>query len=411
MGTGCVPCYRLDVLSSALTGVKQARTRRRHAASTQASQVIQPVIDNSLHQAVLPLLRRLMAALLAIVAWAAATAAPPPALRTAAVQTDASPRLASFDGVVEAVRQTVLAAQVAGAVVALDVKAGDAVKAGQVLVRIDARAADQNTAASDAQVQAARAALDIASKDLARQRQLFQQNYISQAALDSAESQYKATQAQVTAQISQAGATRTQSGFFVVKAPYAGIVSEVPVALGDMAMPGRALLTLYDPASLRVTVWVPQSASVLASLRSAPADLAKDTSVKIQLPGQPSGRDWVVPTRATVLPTLDAATHSVQVRLDLPARAGRDASAPLPGLFARAWLPAAASGPARLSVPASAVVRRAEMTGLYVVGANGVALLRQVRLGTASADQVEVLSGVSAGERVALDPQAAARLH
>ena len=117
------------------------------------------------------------------------------------------------------------------------------------------------------------------------------------------------------------------------------------------------------------------------------------------------------PTICSRWPMLDAATHSVQVRLDLPARTGADASALAPGLFARAWLPGATAGQARLSVPASAVVRRAEMTGLYVVGADGVALLRQVRLGAVSADKVEVLSGVSAGEQVALDPQKAARLH
>ena len=60
-------------------------------------------------------------------------------------------------------------------------------------------------------------------------------------------------------------------------------------------------------------------------------------------------------------------------------------------------------------MPASAVVRRAEMTGVYVVGAKGAPVLRQVRLGRATADGVEILSGVSAGEQVVADPQAAAR--
>ena len=64
----------------------------------------------------------------------------------------------AYDGVVQAVRQTVIAAQVAGAVVALDVKAGDGVKAGQVLLRLDARAAEQTVAAGRAQVEAARPA-------------------------------------------------------------------------------------------------------------------------------------------------------------------------------------------------------------------------------------------------------------
>jgi membrane fusion protein, multidrug efflux system len=340
----------------------------------------------------------LAAVLQAGAAWASdAPGAAPPALATAAVQAARAGQVAGFDGIVEALRQTVVAAQVAGAMIAIDVKVGDRVKAGQVLARIDARAADQNAAASDAQVQAARAELNLASKDLERQQQLFRQNYISQAALERAESQFRSTQAQVTAQRAQAGATRTQSGFFVVKAPYAGIVSDVPVNLGDMAMPGKPLMTLYDPGALRVTVALPQTAA---------AGLATGTAVKVQIPGLPAGAEWVVPTRLVVLPTVDAGTHTVELRLDLPAQL----SGVTPGMFARAWLPAASMAEPRLNVPARSVVRRAEMTGLYVVGPDGRPVLRQVRLGATAGDSVEVLSGVSAGERVALDPQAATRI-
>lgn len=327
------------------------------------------------------------------------------ALETAEVLATRSGQATSFDGVVEAVRQTAVAAQVAGALVALDVKVGDAVKAGQVLARIDAQAANQNAAASDAQVQAARASLDLATKDIERQRQLLQKSYISQAAFERAEAQFKSTRAQVAAQLAQAGATRAQSGLFTVRAPYAGIVSDMPVALGDMAMPGRTLLTLYDPAALRVTVAVPQSAA---------AGLAGNAAIKVQFPGQPADRAWVTPSRATVLPTADPGTHTVQLRLDLqpPVAGAAAALAPQlsPGMFARAWLPMAADGPVHLDVPARAVVRRAELTAVYVVVTAGRPVLRQVRLGPARNDRVEILSGLSAGERVALDPQAAARI-
>jgi membrane fusion protein, multidrug efflux system len=291
----------------------------------------------------------------------------------------------------------VLAAQVAGAVTALNVKVGDTVKAGQVLVRIDAQAAVQTTAASDAQVQAARASLDLASKEFERQKQLYQKDYISQAALQRAEAQFKSAQAQVAALIAQAGATRTQSGFFVLHAPYAGIVSEVPVALGDMAMPGKPLLTMYDPAALRVTVAVPQSVA---------AGLSSDAAMKVQLPGLGAAKEWMAPTRVQVLPTWDASSHTAQLRLDLPP----SSAGITPGMFARAWLPATAEKGVRLEVPARAVVRRAEMTGVYVVGADGRPLLRQVRLGRITGDTIRILSGVSAEERVALDPQAAARI-
>jgi len=335
-------------------------------------------------------------ALCAGLCWAPAWAAGA-ALASAPVQSTAEQALQSFDGVVEAVRSSVVAAQVAGAIVALDVKAGDSVRAGQTLLRIDARAAEQNASASQAQVQSAQALLDVARKDYERQKQLFDKQYISQAALERAESQFKASQAQAAALLAQAGAARTQSGLHVLRAPFAGVVAEVPVALGDMALPGKPLLTLYQPGALRVTASLPQS------LLGVPA-----AGLKLELPGLPQQRRWFTPDAAQLqwLPTVDAATHTVQLRITLPA--GWDGLAP--GLFARVWLPMAAGhGSARLFVPASAVVRRAEMTGLYVVDGKGASQLRQVRLGRVQGANVEVLSGVSAGERVALDPQAAAR--
>jgi RND family efflux transporter MFP subunit len=322
-------------------------------------------------------------------------------LNTVTAQAVAGPATSAFDGVVEAIRQTVVASQVPGAVVQLDIKAGDRVVAGQLLMRLDARAADQNAASSGAQVQAARAALEVASKDFERQKQLFQKNYISQAALERAESEFKSTQAQVNAQTAQLGAARTQSGFYVVRAPFAGVVAELPVSLGDMAMPGRPLLTLYDPSALRITAAVPQT---LAS-RMVAGQLPR-----AELPGLPAASQWVVPIRAQLLPMADPGTHTVQLRADLPTGLAGVA----PGMFARLWLPlvnaAPGAGAAPLSVPAAAIVRRAELTGLYVIDPNGKPVLRQVRLGRTEGDKVEVLTGLMPGERVATDPQAAARV-
>jgi membrane fusion protein, multidrug efflux system len=319
---------------------------------------------------------------------------PGPRLRTAAASTGAELRLASYDGVVEALRQTVVAAQVPGAVVALHVKAGDRVQAGQVLLRLDARAAEQTAAAGAAQVRAARAAQEAAAREFDRQRQLFAKNYISRAALDRAEAQFKSTQAESAAQLASAGAARTQSDFYVVRAPYAGVVAEVAVVLGDMAMPGRALLTLYDPAALRVKAAVPQTAALQPNAAS---------QAQAEIPGVP-GR--IQPVRTQLLPTVDPATHTLELRLDLPA----SLAGVTPGMFARAWLPAAASAGARVYVPNQAVLRRAELTAVYIVRTDGRPLLRQVRLGRLEGERTEILSGVTAGERVALDPQQAARV-
>lgn len=338
---------------------------------------------------------------LATPAWLTAAELP-----SVVAQAGAGRRTLGFDGVVEAVRQTVVASQVAGAIVRLDVRVGDRVRAGQVLMRIDARAAEQTAAASEAQARAARAELDVAAKDFQRQQQLFQQNYISAAALDRADAAFKATQAQLQAQLAQAGAARTQSGLHVVTAPFDGVVSEVPVQLGDMAMPGRALATVYDPAVLRITAAVPQTVAQQMLAGQMP---------RAELPGLPAAAAWVAPLRVQQLPTVDAATLSVQLRAELPpALAGV-----VPGMFARLWLPVSAStgsaapggaAAAGLTVPLQAVVRHAELTAVYVLGADGKPVLRQVRLGRNQGEQVEVLAGLMAGERVVTTPQAAARV-
>lgn len=333
-----------------------------------------------------------LAGLVGAAAGAAPDLAAPP-LATAPVSATGAGALRAYDGTVEAVRQTVLAAQVSGTVLALSVRAGDRVQAGQVLVRLDARAAEQTAAAGAAQVRAASAAREAATREFERQKQLFAKNYISRAALDRAEAQYKAADAEAAAQLASAGAARTQSDFYVLRAPYAGVVADVDVVVGDMAMPGRKLLTVYDPAALRVTAPIPQTVA---------ARLAHEPSPQFELPGA-GGR--AAPVRAQLLPTVDPASHTQELRLDLPAGTGA-----APGMFARVWLAAAGDTQANLSVPVQAVLRRAELTGVYVVGADGKPMLRQVRLGRADGDRVEVLSGVSAGERVALDPQAAARI-
>lgn len=333
----------------------------------------------------------LIASLLAMPAAAASSAG----LASAPVQASRQEAASGFDGIVEAVRQSSVAAQVSGAITAIEVKAGDKVGAGQVLARIDARTAEQHAGASEAQLRSAQAVLEVARQDYQRQQQLYQKNYISLAALQRAEAQFKAAQAEAQALLARSGAAQTQSGLHVLRAPFAGVIAEVPAQLGDMAMPGKPLLVIYEPGALRVTAAVPQSA--------LPASLA---GLKVEVPGLPQAQRWFGGEHAQVLPLVDAGTHTVQLRVALPAAA----SALRPGMFARVWLPGGAAEEPRLFVPATAVLRRGEMTGVYVIDGHGVPLLRPVRLGRADGVRVEVLAGVSAGERVALDPQAAARL-
>ena len=314
------------------------------------------------------------------------------------VQATGSTGWSSMDAKVEAVRETLLAAQVPGAIVALPVKAGDAVKAGQELARVDARMASQGAAASSAQVAAAQAGLNVATKEYERQKQLFAKRYISQAALDGAEAQWRAAQAQVTALQAQAGVAATQTGLHSVRAPYSGIVSSVPVNLGDMAMPGRPLLSLYDPAALRVTAQLTQGQA---------RQLRAGAGMQVEIPSLTGQRLSVAAPQVQLLPTADPLSHTVPVRVQLPA----DLQGAMPGMFARLWWQGdAVDATQRMSIPATAIVRRAEMTGVYVQGQDGKPQLRQVRLGPSQGEMVEVLSGLRVGDQVAEQPQIAAKV-
>lgn len=334
----------------------------------------------------------LAAALLAGALAAHAAAAP---LATVTVAPAAGERTYAAEGVVEAVRQSAVAAQVPARILEVRVRAGDVVKAGQVLVRLDPRTAADQLASSQAQVAAAQAQLEAARREYERNRRLAEKRYISQAAMDQAETQYRAAEAQAKASIAQAGVASTQSTFTTLVAPYGGVVASVAAEVGDMASPGLPLLTVYDPSELRVVAQVPES--------HAP-QVALDRPVRIAVAGGGDARTLEA-TRTLLLPTVNPATHTREARLSLPASAQGLA----PGMFARAYLPLTGADAPRIAVPSTAVVRRPEFTAVYVVDAGGRAQLRQVRLGRASGERVEVLSGLVAGERIAADPVAAAR--
>lgn len=304
----------------------------------------------------------------------------------------AAPDQAGFtlSGSLEALRQSTVSAQVAGNVLQLSVKAGDRVKAGQPLARIDERGTQAGLAAADAGVAQADAQSRNARLNVERTRELRQQGFISQAALDVAETQWRATQAgldQARAGRSQAALARS---FAAVTAPFDAIVLATHVEAGDLAAPGRPLVTLYTPGGFRAVVQVPASRSALA--RSA-------TSLQVQLP---DGR-WVAPAKRTELPSADPVSQTVEWRLDLAPEAAAAGLTPGQAVQVRFDGAAAAGVPARALIPAAAVLQRGELIAVYAVQ-EGRFVLKPVRLGAAQGVAgIEVLAGLKAGERFALD--------
>jgi len=314
-------------------------------------------------------------------------AAPAADIKTATVEMRDVELTYSAEAVIEAVRQSTVSAQVAGRIVDLRFDVGDTVKKGEVIARIDERAATQALEASEAQVRQAEAELRNARAQYERARQLVAQKFMSPAALDTAEADFKAAQARVTALLAGAGRAATERGFATIVAPYSGVVSARHVELGEMATPGKPLMTGFDPSTLRAVATVPQAqvAAIQALARA-----------RIEVP---SLGKWLDATRVTIVPSADPRTHTMQVRLELAA----EARGVYPGVYARAHF---ITGKApRLLVPRPAVLQRSEATVVYVLDERGALQLRQVRLGAASDERsLEVLSGLRPGERVAIEP-------
>lgn len=293
-----------------------------------------------------------------------------------------------WDGVVEAVRQATLSAQTSGRVAQVQADVNDRVEAGQVLLRLTAVEQQAGVDAARAQLRAAEAAAREADLDYRRHADLAQGQYVSRAQLDRARAARDTATAARDAARAQLASAGQQGAYTLVRAPYAGIVSTRDVEPGESVNPGQRLMTVFAPDALRVEVSVPQSEAD-AIRADAVAQVRLDDGRRIDA------------AQVTVFPAADAATHAVKVRVGLPALD----PAPQPGNSARVVFPAVKGG-VHPQVPASALLHRGEVDAVYVL-ADGRLSLRQLRLGERSGDNVEVIAGLKAGERIASDPLAA----
>jgi RND family efflux transporter MFP subunit len=330
---------------------------------------------------------RTFTALAALLAAAAqqALAAEVPLIEASAGARGAS---LSIEGHVEPLRQATVAAQIGGNVVALLVKAGDRVRAGQAIARIDERDAAAGVLRSEAGLAQAEAEARNARVAAERTRELRAQGFVSQAALDTADTQLKAA----LAGVQQAQAARSQAalarGFAGVTAPFEGIVLATHLEAGDLASPGRPIATLYAPGAMRATAQVPLSQAEGARRASR---------IEIEL----ANGQRVAPAARTELASADPVSQTVEWRLDLPAAA---LPGLVPGQVARVHFSGAAAPagtPATLRLPAAAVLRRGELSAVYVAQGQGFQL-RAVRLGAdRGSEGIEVLAGLKPGEKVA----------
>jgi membrane fusion protein, multidrug efflux system len=311
-----------------------------------------------------------------------------PALRSVLIEPVSTPVERRLDGIIEAVNQGTVAAQTAGRVEAILYDVNDFVPAGAVIVRL--RATEQRAGLSQARAGLQEAAAREADAQTRYQRiaDMYERKVVPKATLDEAAVNRAAAVAHLEAARATLQGAAEGVAYTEVRAPYAGVVTRRLVQVGETVSPGTPLMSGLSLQYLRVAVDVPQS--IVGQVRRI-----RQGAVYVE------GRR-IEATRVTVFPEASAPSNTFRARLELP----ENAADLYPGMFVKVGFVTGAAQ--RVLVPLPALVERSEITAVYVVGPDGRTALRQVRVGDRFEDRIEIVSGVSPGERVALDPLAAA---
>ena len=297
-----------------------------------------------------------------------------------------SPLEYHLDGVIEAINQSTLSAQVSGRIEEVNFDVDDRVNAGEVILRIrdnEYRARLQRNRASLAE---AKANLKDAQQEFKRVEELIEKKLVSKASFDKAKTTLTASQARVAASRALVTESQEQLDNTVIRAPYSGVVVTRHIELGETTYVGQKLMTGYAPEYLRVNVNVPQSLiSAVRQHRSARVILLENNIS-------------IATENLTIFPYANAENHSFQLRADLD----ESAQAIFPGMLVKVAF--IVGQRQRLMVPADSLVYRSEVVGLYVIDKNAQVSFRQVRAGDLFGQKIEILAGLDANEQIALDP-------
>jgi RND family efflux transporter MFP subunit len=303
-------------------------------------------------------------------------------------------------GTVHARETAAVSAQMMGRIQQVLVHEGDSVRAGQTLAVLDDAALHASFEQAQAGVKAAQNAQlaaqtnsTLAASTLGRYKQLESQKSVSPQEMDEVSRRAEAAAARLDAARAQTDAARAQErgahtmlGYARLVAPFSGVVTARMADPGTMAAPGVPLLQVDQSGALQLQAMVDES--VIGAIH-------KGMKVQVDLGGGASSQ--LAGTVAEIVPAADPASHSFMVKIDLPSssllRAGMYGTAEFSNGTRQAVV-----------IPHSAVITRGSLPCIYVLDSQGMAQLRYVTLGGAQGNLVEVLSGISSGEKLVDDP-------
>lgn len=271
-------------------------------------------------------------------------------------------------GTVRSKLRAMVEAKISGRVLQYTATPGAMVKAGDLLARLENQEIQ-------AKVDQAKAMLDQAERDFARQKQLIASNATTRQDFDAADARVKVA----TAGVSEA---ETMFGYAKVTAPFDGVITRKLADVGDLAMPGKPLLEIEAPTALRFEADLPEA--ILDRITMGAKMQVKVASVSNPLDASVS----------EIAPVADPVSRTFQVKLDLPKADGLRT-----GQFGRVSVPVAEVK--LLMVPKASVIKRGQME-LVFVAKDGKAALRLVKTGRVLNGSIEVLSGLEEGEQVVI---------
>ena len=284
------------------------------------------------------------------------------------IQTQQVPEHYTTSGSVASDHKVSISAQISGYIKALDVREGDQVKAGQVLLKIDP------TDAKQAYLQA-KADLKDAKTDWQRFEELQASGAVSSQKVDKAKLRYDVAKSNVAR-------AENQLSYAEVRSPVDGVIVEKRLSVGDLASPGMPILTIEDPNSLLVSTYV--SEGYISKIHTGDAVDITIASLHKTFEG----------TVRQVVQAANPVSHQFLVKVALKADADIH-----PGMFAQAGFRVGER--AALLIPQAVIQSRAGLNAVYVVNAQHIAQYRLIRLGQSMGDKVEVVAGLQAGDTLA----------
>ncbi len=295
----------------------------------------------------------------------------------AATQTD---DVYETSGTIRSESTSTIASRVMGVVTSLKVREGEQVKAGQLLLTIDDKDARERSHAAAMALEAARQNKDLNEITWKRYHNLHEQKIISKQDMDQVETRRNVANADYERTRAMAEEAKTFLAFARITSPVDGVVTSKQIDEGSMASPGMPLLVIEALGDAYVEAAIDEGLS--GKIRAGmPAEVVIDSQGR-HLKG----------TIREVLPDISPSTRTFTIKIDIPEEGLKS------GLFARVKIPVGKRDV--LIIPDNAIIRKGQLTGVYVVGEGGVITYRLIREGRVTETGVEVLSGLKPHERI-----------